>query len=199
MNFIDLASPENLFIAFDEFKRGKRKKEDVMLFEKNLEENIFELSQQLLSKTYQHGPYATFAICDPKYRIISKACVRDRIVHHALFSYLNALFDKTFIFHSYSSRVGKGTHLGVKHLYTMMRKVSRNFTQKAHALKCDIRKFFDSIDHRILLDLISKKVADNGILWLTETIISSFNRGGIIRRDTARKFNVTNFCQYLSP
>lgn len=92
------------------------------------------------------------------------------------------LFDKTFIFHSYSSRVEKGTHLGVNHLYAMMRKVSRNFTQKAYALKCDIRKFFDSINHQILLKLISEKVDNEDVLCLTEAIISSFNRGGYYRK-----------------
>lgn len=89
MQYVDLVSPENIFVAFDEFKRGKRKKEDVMYFEKNLEENVFELSEQLMTKTYMHGSYTNFAICDPKYRLISKALVRDRVVHHVLFNARN--------------------------------------------------------------------------------------------------------------
>lgn len=174
MEYKDLVSPENLFIAFDEFKRGKRKKKDVMEFERNLEWNIFELSQDLLSKTYKHGPYHTFFVHDPKFRIINKASVGDRIVHHALFQYLYRLFDKTFIFHSYSSRIDKGTHIAVKNLHRKMRKVSRNFTKNAYALKCDIRQFFANIDHQILLRLISKKVNDPDILWLTGKIINSY-------------------------
>lgn len=174
MKYVDLVSPENLFIAFDEFKRGKRKKEDVMEFEQNLEENIFELSQQLISKTYCHGSYVNFAIWDPKYRVISKGRVRDRVVHHALFNYLYAVFDKGFIFHSYSSRIGKGTHIGVKNLHAKMRKVSENFSKTSYALKCDIRKFFGSVNHDILMQLLAEKVDDPDILWLAQSIIKSY-------------------------
>ncbi|MBI2634279.1 group II intron reverse transcriptase domain-containing protein [Candidatus Peregrinibacteria bacterium] len=175
MKYADLVSPENLFIAFDEFKRGKRKKEDVMHFEQNLEENIFDLSQELISKIYRHGSYANFVIWDPKYRIISKGRVRDRVVHHALFNYLYAVFDKSFIFHSYSSRMGKGTHIGVKNLHAQMRKVSENFSKPSYALKCDIRKFFASVNHDILMELLSEKVDDSDILWLAQTIIESYS------------------------
>lgn len=174
MKYADLVSPENLFVAFDEFKRGKRKKEDVMCFEKNLEENIFELSEQLISKTYSHGSYTNFTICDPKYRIISKASVRDRVVHHLLFGYLYAVFDKTFIFHSYSSRLGKGTHVGVKNFHKKMREASMNFRKPCYALKCDIKKFFANINHTILTGLLAKKVNDPGILWLINNIIESY-------------------------
>lgn len=175
MKYSDLVSPENLFVAFDEFKRGKRKKEDVMFFEKNLEENIFELAEQLLSKTYMHGSYTTFAICDPKYRVISKASVRDRVVHHVLFSHLCEISDKTFIFHSYSSRIGKGTHIGVKNFHKKMRKASENFRKPCYALKCDIKKFFANINHAVLMRLLFKKIDDPGILWLINDVIESYS------------------------
>lgn len=167
--------PENLFIAFDEFKRGKRKKEDVMCFEKNLEENIFELSEELISKAYLHGSYVNFAIYDPKYRTISKAKVRDRVVHHVLFNYLYGIFDKTFIFHSYSSRLGKGTHIGVKNFHKKMREASENFRKPCYALKCDIKKFFANINHAILISLLAKKINDPDILWLINNVIESYS------------------------
>ncbi len=175
MDYKTLVSPENLFSAFDEFKRGKRKKKDVMLFERNLEENIFELSVELLSKTYSHGPYSTFYIWDPKFRIINKAGVRDRVVHHVLFQYLYGLFDKTFIHHSYSSRISKGTHKGMYAMHEAMRKISKNFTEQRHVLKCDIRKFFESVDHEILFQLIGGKVFDPDILWLIQKVIDSYS------------------------
>jgi RNA-directed DNA polymerase len=174
MNYDALISPENLFASFDEFKRGKRKKEDVMNFERNLEENIFDLHLELFQKTYGHSAYETFNIWDPKYRTISKACVKDRVVHHMLFNYLYEVFDKTFIFHAYSSRVGKGTHIGVKNLHRKMRKASYNFKKPCYALKCDIRKFFASVNHEILLKFIAEKVTDSGIMWLTHNIIESY-------------------------
>lgn len=174
MDYKALINPENLFASFDEFKRGKRKKEDVMNFERNLEENIFKLHHELKEKIYSHSSYEIFNIWDPKYRTISKACVKDRVVHHMLFNYLYELFDKTFIFHAYSSRVGKGTHIGVKNLHRKMRKASRNFKKPCYALKCDIRKFFAGVNHKILLDLIANKIIDIDILWLTRNIVESY-------------------------
>ncbi|KKR05424.1 MAG: RNA-directed DNA polymerase [Candidatus Peregrinibacteria bacterium GW2011_GWC2_39_14] len=175
MDYTALCSPENLFKAFDEFICSKRKKKDVIEFATDLEENIFELSRELLSKTYNHGEYSRFHIWDPKFRIIHKAKVRDRIVHHVIFAYLYEVFDKTFIFHSYSSRLNKGTHLGVENLHKMMRKVSCNFKKTGYALKCDVKKFFASVDHEILFHLIVRKVHDKDILALIEGIIASFH------------------------
>jgi len=111
MDYRDLICPENLFNAWDEFKRGKRKKPDVMQFEQNLETNIFDLHRELTLKTYCHGSYSVFNIWDPKYRTISKASVKDRVVHHMLFNYLYEVFDRQFIYHSYSSRCGKGAKI----------------------------------------------------------------------------------------
>jgi hypothetical protein len=109
MDYETLMNPENLFASFDEFKRGKRKKEDVMNFERNLEDNIFELHRELAEKTYRHSAYETFNIWDPKYRTISKACVKDRVVHHALFNCLYELFDKTFIRSQATTPISLGT------------------------------------------------------------------------------------------
>ncbi len=195
MNYKELCSPENLFRAFDEFIRGKRKKKDVIQFQENLEENIFELSSQLQGEAYEHGPYFRFHIWDPRFRIIHKALVRDRIVHHALFEYLYGVFNKAFIFHSYSSRLKKGTHLGVKNLHKMMRKVSKNFTQESYALKCDIKSFFASIDHDILLEIIQKNIGDEEIFNLIRLIVKSFHTH--THRYSTWQPHVTDICKYI--
>src|SRR5688572_15353037 len=87
--FERIVAPENLFAAWEEFRKGKSLRRDVMAFEKRLEENIFALHRELFNGTYRHGPYRAFTIQDPKQRRIHKATVRDRIVHHAVFSVLN--------------------------------------------------------------------------------------------------------------
>jgi len=171
----ELISLENLFQAWKEFKNGKQNKKDVQLFERFLEDNIFLLHHQLERQTYQHGKYETFHIHDPKHRIISKATVRDRIVHHLVFKKLYALFDPSFIFHCYSSREGKGTHLGVRNLAKCLRQESRNYTRQVFALKCDIKKFFASILHKKLLQLIECKINDKKLLWLIEEVVGSFS------------------------
>jgi len=111
--FERIASAENLFSAWDAFKGDKRNKPDVQKFEWRLEENIFRLRRELRNKTYKHGPYAGFYIRDPKQRHIHKALVRDRILHHAVFSVINPIFEETFVPTSFSCRVGYGTHKGV--------------------------------------------------------------------------------------
>lgn len=186
--FEKIISPEALFYAWDEFKRGKRMKEDVLAFEKELESNIFGLHRDLKTKHYRHGPYSDFFIQDPKLRHIYKASVRDRVLHHAIFAALNPIFEPTYIAHSFSCRVGKGTHRGVEVLAQMLRTVSKNGTQPCYALKCDIRKFFDSIDYDILLGILEKRVFDHDTRWLMREVIGSYMAAGLKReRERERK------------
>lgn len=177
MRYSNLICPENLFQAWNEFKKGKTKRADVQSFEMHLEDNLFNLHRSLQNKTYEHGSYASFYVTDPNLRHIHKASVADRIVHHVLYKYLYALFDKTFIFDSYSCRIGKGTHRGVRRLSEITRKVSRNYTSSCWAFKCDIKKFFANIDHENLFNLLKRKISDTDILWLISQVIDSFPDG----------------------
>jgi RNA-directed DNA polymerase len=156
--FSQIISIDNLYHSWLEFKKGKRKSFDVQIFERNLEDNLFKLHTELKTKNYWHGKYISFYITDPKQRHIHKATVRDRIVHHAVYRVLYPIFDKSFIFDSYSCRVGKGTHKAVYRLEKFVRKVSKNYKGQSLVLKCDVRKFFASVDHDILMSLIEKKI-----------------------------------------
>ena len=129
--FSGLVSPEHLFVCWEEFRRGKQHKADVLRFEHELEQNIFQLHRELKAKRYWHGPYHGFHIADPKPRHIHKAPVRDRVCHHAVFRVLNRIFEPTFIADSFSCRLGKGTHKGVARAHMMIRGVSRNGTDHA--------------------------------------------------------------------
>lgn len=169
-----ITSPENLFEAWDIFKRDKRNRPDVEAFEKNSEREIFILSRELRAKRYRHGPYRMFLLHDPKLRHIHKATVRDRVLHHAIFKVLNPIFEPTFIPASFSCRVGRGTHKGVEYLAQTLRAVSKNGTQQCYALKCDVRKFFDSINHDILLEILEKRIIDPDTHWLMREIVESY-------------------------
>lgn len=176
-SYEDIIATLNIFQAWEEFVKGKKKKEDVQGFNRNLEDNLFELHRKLKNQTYRHGTYQDFYVSDPKRRHIHKANVSDRIVHHLLYKYLYELFDKTFIYNSYSCRLGKGTHKGVKRLAKFGRIVSKNYTRQCWALKLDIKKFFASVDQKILKDLIKRKIKDKNILWLIVGVIDSFQLG----------------------
>jgi len=169
-----IISVENLLIAWEEFIEGKSKRTDVQIFSQNLLQNVILLNHDLTDFTYKHGGYQQFQISDPKTRIIHKATVRDRLVHHAIYRILYPIFDKSFVYDSYSCRLEKGTHRAVKRLENFTRKVSRNYSNPCFVLKCDIKKFFASVDHKILLEIIKRKISDLDLLWLLDEIIGSF-------------------------
>lgn len=175
--FDEVTSLEGLFSAWGEFKRGKEGKLDVQKFFLDLERNIFELHEKVKSGTYEHSAYTSFLVCDPKLRNINKAEVMDRIMHHSIVKNIEPLFEKTFIFDSYSSRMGKGTHRGVERLRKFCLKLTRNGTAAAWALKCDVRKFFDSMDHDLLISFLREKIKDEQLMEIIEKIIRSYHTG----------------------
>jgi retron-type reverse transcriptase len=174
--FYDVINISNLFSAWKEFCRGKRSKSKVAEFELKLEENIFDLRERLERGIWAPDPYKVFFSYDPKLREIHEASVRDRVLYQAIYRVLYQIFDRSFVFHSYSSRNMKGTHLGVRNFDKFLRKVTKNGRSGGHVLKCDVRKFFDSIDHRILLNLIKQRISDQKLLGLLEKIIFSFEK-----------------------
>lgn len=135
---------------------------------------IFSLHNDLKNNTCKHSRYEAFKINDPKPRDIHKASVRDRLLHHAIFRILYLYFDKRFITHSYSSRKNKGTHKALIAFKVMCNKVSKNNTKTVWVLKCDIRKFFASIDHEILKNILIKHIYNSDTLNLLSHIIDSF-------------------------
>jgi retron-type reverse transcriptase len=170
----DIISAQNLLLAWKEFLRGKRNKKDVQEFQLHLMDNILSLHQDLKNKSYTHGPYYAFNISDPKPRHIHKATVRDRLLHHAIYRILYPYFDKKFISDSYSCRINKGTHRAINQFRKYQRKVSKNNTKQCSILKCDIKKFFASIDHAVILGILKKHIQDRDTIWLLERIITSF-------------------------
>jgi len=176
-SYNDIISLENLCLAWQEFIVGKKQKKDVQIFSRNLMDNMLSLHEELVNKNYQHGGYESFFVNDPKRRNIHKASVRDRLLHHAIYRLLYPFFDKTFTADSFSCRLGKGTHKAIKHFQALFYQVSQNNTHTCWVLKCDIRKFFDSIDHEILLDILKEYILDKHIISLLENIVESYSVG----------------------
>lgn len=168
----------NLLSAWEDFLSGKRKRHDVAIFQARLMDNIHGLLRDLREKTYTHGSYQAFNISDPKPRNIHKATVRDRLLHHLLYRETYRYFDSHFINDSYSCRIDKGTHWAIRRFEEMARQASFNHSRTVWALKCDIRKFFASIDHQILKELITKYIDDPDLLWLLGRVIDSFETAG---------------------
>ncbi len=172
--FEDIISFENLCNAWREFVRGKKLKKDVTDFSLDLSGNLFALHDDLKNKSYQHGAYQAFNISDPKPRSIHKASVRDRLLHHAIYRKLYPFFDRVFVADSFSCRLDKGTHRAINRLREFKYKVGKNNTRTVWVLKCDIRKFFENIDHEILLDILKSYISDEKVIWLLHEVIKSF-------------------------
>ncbi len=170
-----IISIENLLLTWERFLRGKRHRKDVMNFQGGLAENITLLQRELVTRAYTHGGYSAFNISDPKPRNIHKASVRDRLLHHLIYKELYAYFHERFIYDSYSCRPDKGTHRALDRFQTFAQKVSKNNTRTCHVLKCDVRKFFASIDHTTLHHILARHIADAELRDLLDGIVSSFS------------------------
>jgi retron-type reverse transcriptase len=170
----NIISIENLLEAWKEFLKGKRGKKDVQEFQYRLSDNIVLLHNDLKDKTYTHGGYYAFNISDPKPRNIHKASVRDRLLHHAIYRQLYPFFDRTFIYDSYSCRKLRGTHRALKRFKDFSNIVSKNNTKTCWILKCDVRKFFASIDQNLLIEIVKKYITDIDVIWLIEKVTQSF-------------------------
>ncbi len=174
-NFEDIVSVYNLLLAWNEFAKGKRGKRDVQEFSLKLMDNILDLHSDLKNKRYRHGGYYAFNISDPKPRNIHKARVRDRLVHHAVYRVLYPFFDRTFVADSYSCRLGRGTHKAIERLVSFNYTVGKNNTKTCWVLKCDIKKFFASIDQKVLVRILRQHIPDEDIIWILKEIVSSFH------------------------
>lgn len=173
----NITSLDNLLVSWTEFLRGKKRRGDLMEFSENLSGSIYALHLDLRNKAYQHSGYQAFNISDPKPRSIHKPSVRDRLLHHAIYRVLYPYFDRKFIADSYSCRLDKGTHRALLRFESFGRKVSRNDNRQCWVLKCDIRKFFASIDQRIMFVILKKHLKDEDTLNLFKKIIISFSPG----------------------
>jgi retron-type reverse transcriptase len=158
----------NLLSASKKAQKGKLSQPNVQQFNQNLEAELTKIQQELINKTYQPGNYRTFYIKEPKWRLISAAPYRDRVVHHTLCNIIVPVIEPSFIAQSYANRVGFGTHKALQK-FTEFARSSR------YVLQCDIRKYFPSIDHEILKQLIRKKIKCADTLWLIDTLIDHSN------------------------
>lgn len=158
---------KNLLKAYYQCRKSKRHSASATEFEPDFERKLIRMETGLKNRDYRIGRYTCFAITDPKIREVWAADFRDRITHHLLVNYLEPIWEKKFIFHSYACRQEKGAHLAVRSL----KKVLRSQKQKLFFLQVDIESFFMSIDKEILYHLIEKRVKSAEILWLAKMII----------------------------
>lgn len=162
---------ENLRLAYRKARKGKMWQRKVLEFDKNAEENLLKVRESLIKKTFRTSSYKTKIIYEPKQRqIYILPFSPDRIVQHALMNIIEPIWESLFIYNSYACRVGKGIHAGSRKTMEFVRK-------NRYCLKCDISKFYPSMKHDILFELVKRKIKCKDTLWLIHNIIYSIEGG----------------------
>lgn len=165
--FEQVAETDNLLLAFWKAKRGKEAKREVVVFSKDVSANIEKLQRSIRQGVVAVGSYHYFTIYDPKQRVICAASFPERVLHHALMNVCHPVFEKFQISDSYATRPGKGQYAAMER--------AMYFNQKnSWFCKLDIRKYFDSICHTILLQQLKRKFKDKQLLAIFSRIIDSY-------------------------
>ncbi|XKX06289.1 reverse transcriptase domain-containing protein [Tenacibaculum maritimum] len=167
-----IISVENLTEADKKAQKGKLKQYGVQIHNKNKESNILNLHYLLKTKTYKTSEYDVFKVYEPKEREVYRLpYFPDRITHHAIMNVLEPIFVSTFTSDTYSCIKNRGIHL----LLSKLKRALKNKNETTYCLKLDIKKFYPSINHNVLKELLRRKFKDNDLLWLLDEIIDSAN------------------------
>lgn len=169
--FHKITDIENIYLADKKARRHKLNTYGVKLHDKNREENLLNLQRMLIEGTYVTSDYETFIIYEPKEREIYRLpYYPDRIVHHALMNVLEGIWVPIFIKNTFSCIKGRGIHAAAK---AVKKDLKEDPEGTKYCLKMDITKFYPSINHTILKRIIRRKIKDNKVLRLLDSIIDS--------------------------
>ena len=179
-DFQKLTSFENLYASYRASIKGKGKKKAAARFSVVALENLCVMKRQLMSHTYKVSPYSEFIVSEPKQRVIKSGSFRDKVLQHCLCDYvLLPKMQGVFIKDNYAGQLGKGTLFGLDCLSEKMKDFHSKFGTSGYILKCDITKFFYSIDHDVLKECIAFHFPDLDIQWICEQLIDSTEGVGL--------------------
>jgi retron-type reverse transcriptase len=166
---------QKLYAAHKAARRGKRGKGEVIRFEMNLAENLCALQSELKDRTYAHKGYKHFKVYEPKEREIFAPNYADRVVQHCLCdNILTPTLDSRLIYDNAACRKGKGTHFALDRISCFMRDFYKRYGTNGYFLKCDIRKYFQNIDHDVLKGKLKKAFGKSQVFVLLCNIIDSY-------------------------
>lgn len=164
-----ICSIENLQLAHKKASSRKGYQDGIKRFNINTDANLNVIQSMLIDKTYRVSSYNTFSIYEPKERIIYSLPYIDRVVQHAIMNLLEPVFVSCFTADTYSCIKGRGIHAAS----FALRRALRDENATTYCLKLDVQKFYPSINHAILKQLLRRKIKDADLLWLLDLIIDS--------------------------
>lgn len=170
----DLCTLENLELAYKNSKHGKTYVYNMLKHKEFDPESVLvNLQYDFLNGSYKTSDYTVFKIFEPKERIIFRLpYAPDRIAHHAIMNVLEQFWTKKILNTSYSCIKERGVYGAYKYL----RKCLKDEKNTRYCLKCDIQKFFPSVNHDVLKSVVVKHIKDPELLELLYEIIDSTDR-----------------------
>ena len=173
MKIEEIFTFENLYKAYKGCRKSKQHKGEVIRFETNLSVNISNLMNDIISKKYKLGEYRNFLIYEPKERVIEALPFKDRVVVKCFCDVvLRDKVERKLIYDNAACRIEKGTTFAIKRLEKFLKdEYRKENNNNIYYLKCDITKYFPSIDHEILLNLLKKIGFSEDEMWMIEKLI----------------------------
>jgi RNA-directed DNA polymerase len=166
--FERICNRDNLALAFWKAARGRRQRAEIRKFSVDLDLRLSEIRDQLRDNSYTFGKYHQFTICDPKRRVITAPDFSERVVHHAIMNVCEPFFERKYIDQTYACRVGKGRNVCLAQAVACSRKFS-------HVVHLDIKSYFDSVSHHMMLEQLSRVFKDLRLLEIFQKILTSYH------------------------
>lgn len=167
ISLADIASLDNLALAFWRAARGKRQRSDVQAFARNLDRELATLLEEIATLSVSVGHYETFRIRDPKPRVIHAPCFRERVLHHAMMNQLGPVLDRALVADTFACREHKGA-------YAAAQRAQQHAQRFPWHVKVDMRTYFASIDHEVLRTLLRRRFRDKQVHALCAKVIASY-------------------------
>lgn len=167
VDLVDVSRLDTLALAFARAAKGKRRRPEVQAFEQNLWSELDALGAGIRSLSVEVGRFHAFRVFDPKPRLIHAPCFRERVLHHALMAHMGPVLDRSLVDDTFACREGKGALAAVY-------RAQRHTRRFPVFVKVDIRRYFDSISHDILLERLARRFKDPGLLALCRRIIKVY-------------------------
>ncbi len=173
--YSNIYSFDNALSVYKSIKSNMRNKKDLLIFNENLNQNLYNIITSLYNENYSFSNYKLFLIREPKYRLIMSSNVSDKIVNHLISNYiLIPALEKSMIDTNVAARIGKGSNYAFNRLICYINKL-RLSGNNIYVLKIDIKKFFYNIDHNILMNLLSNKIKDKKAINIIKNVINTTN------------------------
>lgn len=177
--FYEKLTFENFLQAHIRASQGKKSKKEIILFEMDLENNIIRMMNEIKEGRYHFGKYREFLVYEPKERLIKSLPYRDRVVHQwYVEEFIKPYFYKRFINDTYACLDNRGTHKAVFRAQHQMRLMKRQYG-RYYILKCDVKKYFYSINKDILFNILKKRISDKKLLEFSKLILNDGQKIGI--------------------